>query len=211
MSSETVRTDAARGDTPQAGPEQSPARDLTGTALTTGRLVLCAPGEADVDRLTELCQDPAIGAWTTVPSPYTRADAEHFVREIVAGGMAGGTDAVFALRHATTGELLGMVGLHGIAARSDRRTAHAELGYWMAPQARGHGYITEAARAVCRWGFEELGLERIDWMAFVGNDGSRRVAEKVGFTLEGTQRRRHVQKGRVVATWIGSLLPGELR
>ncbi|HEU5331375.1 MAG TPA: GNAT family protein [Actinocrinis sp.] len=216
MSSDTAPTGTAHTDLTQAAPAgtglaETPARDLTGTALTTGRLVLSAPGEQDIDRLAELCQDPAIAAWTTVPSPYTRADAEHFVREMVAGGMAAGTDAVFALRHATTGELLGMTGLHGIAARSDRRTAHAELGYWMAPQARGHGYITEAARAVCRWGFAELGLERIDWMAFVGNDGSRRVAEKVGFTIEGVQRRRHVQKGRVVDTWIGSLLPGELR
>ena len=207
----TAQDDTAHDDSGRTGPAQVPARDLTGTALTTGRLVLSAPGEADIDELTELCQDPDIAAWTTVPSPYTRADAEHFVRDITAGGMAAGTDAVFVLRHATTGELLGMVGLHGIAARSDRRTAHAELGYWTAPQARGHGYITEAARAVCRWGFEELGLERIDWMAFTGNDGSRRVAEKVGFSLEGTQRRRHVQKGRVVDTWTGSLLRGELR
>jgi RimJ/RimL family protein N-acetyltransferase len=206
--SDTAHTDAAHEDTAHG---DMPARDLTGTALTTGRLVLSAPGEADIDRLTELCQDPDIAAWTTVPSPYTRENAEQFVREIVAGGMAAGTDAVFALYHATTGELLGMVGLHGIAARSDRRTAHAELGYWTAPDARGKGYITEAARAVCRWGFEELELERIDWMAFVGNEGSRRVAEKVGFTVEGTQRRRHVQKGRIVDTWIGSLLRGELR
>ena len=215
MSSDTVHTGPAHTDPAHAGPgptaaAQTPVRDLTGTALTTGRLVLSAPEESDIDRLTELCQDPAIAAWTTLPSPYTRADAEHFVREVVAGGMAAGTDAVFALRHATTGELLGMVGLHGIAARSERRTAHAELGYWMAEAARGHGYITEAARAVCRWGFEELGLERIDWLAFVGNEGSRRVAEKVGFAVEGTQRRRHVQKGRVVDTWIGALLPGEL-
>lgn len=192
-------------------PARESARDLTGTALTTGRLVLAAPGEGDIDRLAELCQDPQIAAWTRVPSPYTREHAEQFVNEIVSGGMAAGTDAVFALYHATTGQLLGMIGLHGIAARTNERTAHAELGYWAAPEARGKGYVTEAARAVCRWGFAELGLERIDWMAFVGNPASRRVAERVGFTVEGTQRRRHVQKGRVVDTWIGSLLPGEVR
>ncbi|HEU5331545.1 MAG TPA: hypothetical protein VFU73_02240 [Actinocrinis sp.] len=56
----------------------------------------------------------------------TRVDAEHFVREMVAGTMAAGTGAVFALRHTPTGELLGMTGLHGIAARSDRRTPHVE-------------------------------------------------------------------------------------
>jgi RimJ/RimL family protein N-acetyltransferase len=187
------------------------ARDLTGVGLTTGRMVLTAPAEADIDALTAICQDPDIAAWTSVPAPYTRADAEAFVLRIVPAGLAAGTDAVFALYHATGGQVLGMVGLHGIAPRTATRTAHAELGYWTAPEARGRGYMTEAARAVCRWGFEDLALERIDWMAFVPNHASRRVAEKLGFTLEGTLRRRHIQKGRVVDTWFGSLLPGELR
>lgn len=187
------------------------ARDLTGVGLTTGRLVLTAPAEADIDALTAICQDPDIAAWTSVPAPYTRADAEAFVQRIVQAGLAAGTDAVFALYHATSGQVLGMVGLHGIAPRTATRTAHAELGYWTAPEARGRGYMTEAARAVCRWGFEDLALERIDWMAFVPNHASRRVAEKLGFTIEGTLRRRHIQKGRVVDTWLGSLLPGELR
>jgi RimJ/RimL family protein N-acetyltransferase len=206
MSSDTGRAEAA-----PTTPAEAAARDLTGAALTTGRMVLAAPGEADVDEITAICQDPQTGKWTTLPSPYTRADAEKFVLEVVPSRMAAGTDAVFALYHATGGRVLGMVGLHGIAPRSDSRTAHAELGYWAAPAERGQGYVTEAARAVCRWGFAYLGLERIDWMAFVGNDPSRRVAEKVGFTVEGTWRRRHVQKGRVVDTWFGSLLPGELR
>ncbi len=187
------------------------ARDLTGVGLTTGRLVLTAPAQADIDALTAICQDPDIAAWTSVPAPYTRADAEAFVLRIVPAGLAAGTDAVFALYHATSGQVLGMVGLHGIAPRTATRTAHAELGYWTAPEARGRGYMTEAARAVCRWGFEDLALERIDWMAFVPNHASRRVAEKLGFTIEGTLRRRHIQKGRVVDTWLGSLLPGELR
>ena len=43
--------------------------------------------------------------------------------------------------------------------------------------------------AVCRWGFGALGLARVDWFAEVGNAGSRRVAEKAGFTIEGVLRR----------------------
>jgi RimJ/RimL family protein N-acetyltransferase len=202
MSSNTAST-----QTPAPGAP----RDLTGVALTTGRMVLSPPTAADIDTLTAICQDPDIPAWTTVPSPYTRADAEKFVLEVIPAAMAAGTDAVFALYQAVGGDLLGMVGLHRIAPRSERRTAHAELGYWSAPQARGKGYMTEAARAACGWAFAELCLERIDWMAFAGNHASRRVAEKIGFTIEGTVRSRHVQKGQVVDTWIGSLLQGELR
>ena len=61
-----------------------------------------------------------------------------------------------------------------------------EVGFWMAPWARGRGIMTDAVRLVCRWGFADLGLGRIEWWANVGNDASRRVAEKVGFTMEGT-------------------------
>jgi RimJ/RimL family protein N-acetyltransferase len=63
---------------------------------------------------------------------------------------------------------------------------------------------------VSRLGFEELGLERIEWRAVVGNEGSRRVAEKAGFTVEGVRRRlRHGHDGRV-DQWIGSLFPEDL-
>jgi RimJ/RimL family protein N-acetyltransferase len=210
MDRDTASPAATAVDDPAAAADTA-ARDLTGAGLTTGRLVLTPPAEADIDALTAICQDPDIAAWTSVPSPYTRAHAEAFVLQTVPAGLAAGTDAVFALYHAASGQMLGMVGLHGIAPRSATRTAHAELGYWTAPEARGHGYMPEAARAVCRWGFGELRLERIDWMAFAGNHASRRVAEKLGFTMEGTYRRRHVQKGRVADTWIGALLPGELR
>ena len=41
---------------------------------------------------------------------------------------------------------------------------------------------------MCRWGFRERGLQRIEWLAFVGNEASRRVAEKAGFRSEGTCR-----------------------
>ena len=86
-----------------------------------------------------------------------------------------------------------------------------EIGFWTAPWARGRGVMTAAARLVCRWGFDELGLERIEWWANVGNDASRRVAEKLGFTMEGTCRRRLLHRGERVDGWVGGLLRGELR
>jgi RimJ/RimL family protein N-acetyltransferase len=182
------------------------AQDLTGIALTTGRLILKAMEPQDIDAVTEICQDPEIQRWTRIPSPYSRADAVSFVTEIAPAGRAAGTDAVFGLYHATTGDLLGAVGLHGIAPASAGRTSRGEIGYWLAPAARGHGYVTEAVRAVCRWAFAELELERIEWLAFLPNEASRQVALKSGFTIEGTLRRKHVHRGQRVDTWIGSLL-----
>jgi RimJ/RimL family protein N-acetyltransferase len=71
--------------------------------------------------------------------------------------------------------------------------------------------MTEAARLVCRFGFEMLGLRRIEWWARVGNEPSRRVAEKLGFTMEGTCRARLLHRGERVDAWVGGLLAGELR
>ena len=49
-------------------------------------VVLSAPVEADIDRIAEFCRDPEVAAWTTVPTPYDRADAERFVTGIVPDG-----------------------------------------------------------------------------------------------------------------------------
>jgi RimJ/RimL family protein N-acetyltransferase len=85
------------------------------------------------------------------------------------------------------GELLGSISLH----RIDRQQADAELGYWIAPAARGRGFAVLAAGAACRWGFGDLGLHRIQLFHAVENTASARVAEKAGFTREGRLRQSH--------------------
>jgi len=85
----------------------------------------------------------------------------------------------------------------------------AGIGYWTAPWARRRGYTIEAVAAVCRWGFEELGLALIRWDAIVGNDGSWAVARRNGFVLEGTRRAAILHRGVRKDLWVGSLLSGE--
>jgi len=151
--------------------------------LTTERLVLRPPTEADVEAIERACQDPEIPRWTTVPSPYTREDAEDYVR-LVGEWWAEGAQAVWcAFRE---GELVGSIGLHHIAEH--RTGGDAELGYWVAAEARGRGYLVEAARAVVDFGFADLGLARIRWRAVVGNVPSARAARALGFRYEGLQR-----------------------
>jgi RimJ/RimL family protein N-acetyltransferase len=71
--------------------------------------------------------------------------------------------------------------------------------------------MTDAARLVCRFGFEVLHLGRIEWWAGVGNEPSRRVAQRLGFTMEGTCRRRLSHREERLDGWVAGLLPGELR
>lgn len=174
---------------------------MESVTLTTERLVLRAPTEADIDAITEACQDPEIARWTTVPSPYNREDAEHFVR-LVAGSWADDSEAVWGIY--ADDELVGMIGLHGIAAHFSGTSA--ELGYWVAPAARGAGHLSEAARAVIDWGFAELGLVRIRWQAVAGNIPSARAARALGFRYEGLQRQALTSPRGRDDGWIAGLL-----
>jgi RimJ/RimL family protein N-acetyltransferase len=70
-----------------------------------------------------------------------------------------------------------------------------EAGYVLAPAARGRGVATRALRLLTRWGFEELGLERIELRIDVDNAGSIAVAERAGYRREGVLRWLHVKDG----------------
>lgn len=106
-------------------------------------------------------------------------------------------------------ELVGMIGLHNMA---DHFTGTAaELGYWVSADARGKGYLAEAARAVIDWGFDELGLVRIRWQAVVGNIPSARAARALGFRYEGLQRQAHTSARGRDDSWMAGLLPGDDR
>ena len=85
----------------------------------------------------------------------------------------------------------------------------AEVGFGLAPWARGRGLMTRALRLALAWGFEVAGLEVVYWRAQVGNWASRRVAGRCGFRMEGTVRGLLEQRGERRDGWIGSLRRGE--
>ncbi len=169
--------------------------------LETARLVLSAPTDDDVDAITAACQDPEITRWTTVPSPYSRADGEDFVRR-VDEWWADRAEAVWAIR--VGDDLVGMIGLHDITTH--HTGDQAEIGFWVTAEGRGHGYVVEAARAVIDWGFRELGLVRISWRAVAGNVPSARTARALGFRYEGAQRQALTSPRGRDDGWFGGLL-----
>ncbi|MBO9626164.1 MAG: GNAT family N-acetyltransferase [Microbacterium sp.] len=169
--------------------------------LTTERLVLRPPTSDDADAIERACQDPEIPRWTTVPSPYTRKDAEDFIR-LIGEWWDDGSEHVWSMFR--DGVLVGSIGLHNIETH---HTGHsAELGFWVAADARGHGYVTEAAKAVIDWGFAERGLVRIRWQAVVGNLPSARAARALGFRYEGEQRQALTGPRGRDDGWIAGLL-----
>ncbi|SEN58641.1 GNAT family N-acetyltransferase [Actinacidiphila rubida] len=178
------------------------------TTLTTDRLVLRPLESGDIDAVLAACQDPDIPRWTSVPSPYTRDHAAHFVERISADGWREDSLYNFGVFTRDGGALVGSMGLVRLELLA-APTLQAELGYWTAKEQRGRGYTVEAARAVCAWAFEVLGVERLEWYAEAGNEGSRAVAVRTGFVMEGTMRAKIVQQGTRRDTWYGSLLPSD--
>jgi len=76
---------------------------------------------------------------------------------------------------------------------------------------RGRGVATAATGVICDWAFGTLEFNRVEWQAYVGNEGSRRVAERCGFTFEGTLRGRGYQRGEYRDIWIAGLLRSDGR
>jgi RimJ/RimL family protein N-acetyltransferase len=130
-----------------------------------------------------------------VPSPYPIALARRWVRGRIewwelGRGVTLAITSRAALPVAAPQDLFGTVSLRRFAR--DRR---AELGYWLAASAWGHGFATEAAQALVDFGFRECGLARIYAQVLAGNHASMRVLEKLGMVSEGVKR-QHVRKGR---------------
>ncbi|MEE6257286.1 GNAT family N-acetyltransferase [Plantactinospora sonchi] len=175
-------------------------------AIAEAGLLLRPWRSEDAENVYRACQDPDIQRWTRVPAPYRLEHATGFVTRTAPDAWSTGTGAPLAVCDAATGELLGSCGLVAITPG----LGSAEVGYWTAPWARGRGVAVRATRALCRWAFRELGLRRIIWQAEVGNYGSRLVALRAGFRIEGRLRLAEPHRTGIDDGWIGSLLPGDL-
>jgi len=158
----------------------------------------------DLDDLLEACQDPETQAWTTLPSPYLPEHAEQFLDGCALRWVHG--LASFAIVGETEDRLLGSIGFVGIPEQGV-----VEVGYWVSPAARKRGVASAATMVICDWALDVLGFNRIEWQAYVGNDSSRRVAQRCGFTFEGVLRMRGFQRGAYRDIWIAGLLKTDRR
>jgi RimJ/RimL family protein N-acetyltransferase len=155
--------------------------------------------------MTSALNEAEIARWTRVPSPYTRADALDFLRRMEQA-RAAGTELALAITSASAGELLGSISVRVSSTENNR----GELGYLVFAFARGRDVATRAVRLLARFGFERLGLQRVEILAATGNRASQRVAEKAGFQREGVLR-AYMDSGNERLDMVSfSLLPGEL-
>ncbi len=156
--------------------------------LESERLVLRPFDLSDAPRVQLLAGDRAVAATTkNIPHPYEDGMAETWIgghQERFEKGQL--VNFAIVLKHG--GELIGAIGL-GLSLAQE----NAELGYWIGKPYWGRGYCTEAARAVLRYAFTELRLNRVHAHHWSNNPASGRVMQKIGMRHEG-HLRQHAKK-----------------
>ncbi|PWW28758.1 GNAT family N-acetyltransferase [Chryseobacterium sp. AG844] len=145
--------------------------------LQTERLILSQLEEKDIPFIVELLQHRIFSDLTSnIPYPYVENDARSWV-EMSKEAFENNTGYTFAIRN-KEGQIIGAIGLH------DRDDDKAELGYWIGIPYWNKGYVTEAAKGIIDFGFDELKLNKIFATHFLHNPASGRIMEKIGMKKE---------------------------
>lgn len=82
----------------------------------------------------------------------------------------------------------------------------AEIGFWLLPEFWGKGFMQETFPVICDYGFNQLGLNRIEGFVEPENTACKKAIEKMNFTLEGTMRECEVKNGQFISIDIYSKL-----
>jgi [ribosomal protein S5]-alanine N-acetyltransferase len=171
--------------------------------LETQRLLLRKVTLADADDMFAYASDPEVARLTTWETHRTIDDTLATLRRML-GWYDEGFGGPWGLELKEDGTLVGTCGLAVVPEHY-----RAELGFAIGRRWWGQGLMTETVREVIRFGFAELGLNRIEGRCVPENIGSARVMEKCGMTYEGTLREQFYIKGTFETLRMYSILRRE--
>jgi RimJ/RimL family protein N-acetyltransferase len=164
------------------GMRMSPDTGLQNIVLISERLTLQSFSEHDAGESFAFATPTLTRFMAWDPSPSPAAFAQIW-REWLPK-MAAGTDLALVVRVKSTGEFLGMAGLHGIGG------AEPEIGIWIKEAAHGAGYGREAVATTIAWACRWVGATAFTYPVAVENLPSRRLAESIGGKITGTRKLR---------------------
>ncbi|MFC5077347.1 Putative ribosomal N-acetyltransferase YdaF [Vibrio thalassae] len=131
------------------------------------------------------------------------ADSDAFFQQFITQSLhdyADGKSLVCAMIY--HGDLVGNISFNTI----DLLLNKVEVGYWLSSKVQGNGIVTRSVAMLIDYAFNELGMEKVQLCAATENTSSRKVAERLGFSLEGIITRSENLNGRVVDHAVYGLL-----
>lgn len=180
-------------------------RDVPTLTSDDGEVVLRAHRPEDATAVVEMAEDPQTRRWTTVPEPYGLREADDFLLRAVPLGWQRDERWMFAVESTHPDGVRRFSGTVGLIDRGARR---AEVTYGGHPTVRGRGVLTRAVDLLLDWAFTDRGLEAVLWMSERGNLASRRLAWRLGFTVDGVLREWLDHRDRYPDAWVGTLRAG---
>jgi len=153
--------------------------------LESERLILRNLTEQDVDDLYRYATDPEVGPRAGWKPHESREESLSIIQMFLAD------DNVWAIERKSDHRVIGSLGLHKDKSRNLPDVI--AIGYVLAQDCWGNGYMSEAVKRAMRFGFEEMNLRLISISHYTFNDRSRRVIEKCGFVYEGTLRQTFIR------------------
>lgn len=173
---------------------------LTVPRLETERLILRSMSLDDLEFIIRHFSDYETNRYSDYEGLKNREEAIEFYKRFLELGKPSHFRLGVVLKE--TGELVGTLGYHNFS-RKDFRT---EIGYDLYKTHWGKGFMTEAVRAIIRYGFEQMNLNRIEATMNSENLRSIKLLERLGFQKEGLLREKYYCKGRFQHELVYSLL-----
>ena len=173
--------------------------------ILTERLRLRALRADDLQGIWKLYSDPEVGrfnAWTPLES---LAEAEEKLRTF-ADQFAQSQRVRWGIAFRNENEVIGDIGM----VHFDHRLARAEVGFNLALNHQGKGIMSEALRAILRYGFRTIGLHRMEGLVLPQNTPCHRLLQAVGFRREGILRKASAMDGQQEDLWLFGILPEEV-
>ena len=175
---------------------------MTDAAFLPGDRVDLRPiEEDDLEFLQREINDPRVWRAIGRSRPINRAQEQEFFEDVVC------SDESVNLMIVADATPVGTIGFNSLEWEARR----AEIGYWVAPDHHGNGYGSAAAERLVTYGFDQLGLHRIEARVFEFNEASQRLLESVGFTREGVHRDGEFIDGEFQDVYWYGLLADEWR
>ena len=172
--------------------------------LTGQRVKLRFITTADTEALFHNYADAEVSRYLSRPAMQSIAEATALV-ERVQNDYKNGTGIRYAIERVEDGALLGTASLYAFHAVSRR----CDLGYDLAREAWGKGYMSEALRLLLDYAFEGLNINRVEADIDPRNINSQGILERFGFVREGYLRERWIVNGEISDTALYGLLKAD--